>query len=52
MDPRTGSHWHRKMIVATATAILISTLASAPVLADDLPAPAQGAAVYGRSRAF
>jgi len=42
VDPRTGSHWHRKMIVATATAILISTLASTPVLADDLPALRQG----------
>ena len=42
MDPRAGSHWHRKMIVATVTAILISTLASAPVLADDLPALRQG----------
>jgi len=43
MDPRTGSHWHRKgMIVATVTAILISTLAAGPVLADDLPALRQG----------
>ena len=42
MDPRTGSHWHGKMIVATVTAILISTLASTPVLADDLPALRQG----------
>ena len=42
MDPRTGSHLRRKRIVATVTAILISTLASAPVLADDLPALRQG----------
>jgi len=42
VDPRTGSHWHGKMIVATVTAILISTLASTPVLADDLPALRQG----------
>ncbi len=43
MDPRTGSYWHRKrMIVATVTAILMSTLASGPVLADDLPALRQG----------
>jgi hypothetical protein len=42
VDPRTGSHRRRKMIVATVTAILISTLASGPVLADDLPALRQG----------
>jgi len=43
MDPRTGSYWHRRRtIVATVTAILISTLASGPVLADDLPALRQG----------
>jgi hypothetical protein len=43
MDPRTGSYWHRKwMIVATVTAILISTLAPGPVLADELPALRQG----------
>jgi len=43
MDPRTGSYWHRKKtIVATATAILISTLVPAPVLADNLPALRQG----------
>jgi hypothetical protein len=43
MDPRTGSYWHHKrMIVATVTAILLSTLASGPVLADDLPALRQG----------
>jgi len=42
MDPRTGSYRHRKMIVATVTAILLSTLAPGPVLADDLPALRQG----------
>ena len=43
MDPRTGSYWRRKrMMVATVTAILLSTLASGPVLADDLPALRQG----------
>jgi len=43
MDLRTGSYWHReKMFVATVTAILLSTLASGPVLADDLPALRQG----------
>ena len=43
MDPRTGSCWHRtRMIVATVTAILISTLACGPLLADDLPALRQG----------
>jgi len=43
MEPRTGSFRHRKrMIVATVTAILISTLASGPVLAEDLPALRQG----------
>ena len=43
MDPRTGSYWHhKKMIVATVTAILLSTLAAGPVLADDLPALRQG----------
>jgi hypothetical protein len=43
MDPRTGSYWHHKrMIVATGTAILLSTLAPGPVLADDLPALRQG----------
>ena len=43
MDLRTGPYWRRKqMIVATVTSILISTLASGPVLADDLPALRQG----------
>jgi len=43
MGPRTGSYrYRRRMIVAAATAILISALASGPVLADDLPALRQG----------
>ena len=43
METRTGSYWHRKrMIVATVTAILLSTLVPGPVLADDLPALRQG----------
>jgi len=43
METRTGTYWHRKrMIVATATAILLSTLACGPLLADDLPALRQG----------
>ena len=43
MDPRTGTSRHRKrMIVATLTAILISTLACGPLLADDLPSLRQG----------
>ena len=43
MDPRIGSYWHHKrMIVATVTAVLLSTLAPGPVLADDLPALRQG----------
>ena len=43
MDPRTGSYWRRtRMIVASVTAILISTLVSGPVLADELPALRQG----------
>jgi len=43
MDPRTGSYRHpKRMIVATVTAILLSTLAPDPVLADDLPALRQG----------
>ena len=43
MDPRSGSYRHpRRMIVATVTAILLSTLAPGPVLADDLPALRQG----------
>ena len=43
MDPRSGSYRHpRRMLVATGTAILLSTLASGPILADDLPALRQG----------
>ena len=43
MDPRTGSYRNRKrMLVATVTAILISTLVCGPALADDLPALRQG----------
>jgi len=43
MEARTGSYWRRKqMIVAAVTAVLISTLACGPVLADDLPALRQG----------
>lgn len=43
MDRRSGSYWHcNGMIVATVAAILISTLVSGPVLADDLPALRQG----------
>lgn len=43
MDPRSGSYRHCKgMLVATVAAILISTLVSGPVLADDLPALRQG----------
>jgi len=43
MDPRTGSYRHpRRLLVATGTAILLSTLASGPILADDLPALRQG----------
>ena len=43
MDPRTGSYRNRKrMLVATVTAILISTIACGPALADDLPALRQG----------
>ena len=43
MDPRIGSYWHHKrMIVATVTAVLLSALAPGPVLADDLPALRQG----------
>ena len=43
MDPRSGSYRRpKRMIVATVTAILISTLAPGPVLADDLPALRQG----------
>jgi hypothetical protein len=43
MDAGTGPYRHRKrMIVATATAVLLSTLAPGPVLADDLPALRQG----------
>ena len=50
MDPRTGSHLHRKrMISSTATAILISTLVSGPVLADELPALRQGLWNYQRT---
>jgi len=50
MDPRTGSHLHRKrMIGSTATAILISTLVSGPVLADELPALRQGLWNYQRT---
>ena len=43
MEARAGSYWRRKqMIVAAVTAVLISTLACGPVLADDLPALRQG----------
>ncbi|MGZ8460945.1 MAG: DUF3617 domain-containing protein [Candidatus Deferrimicrobiaceae bacterium] len=50
MDLRTGSYRHRKrMIVATATAILISTLACGPVLAADLPTLRQGLWKYERT---
>jgi Protein of unknown function (DUF3617) len=50
MDPRTGSSWHRKrMIVATATVFLMSTLACGPVLAEDLPALRQGLWKFQRS---
>ncbi len=43
MDARTGSYRRRmRMIVVAATAILVSTLACGPVLADDLPALRQG----------
>jgi len=43
MDSRTGLSLRRKrLIIATATAILMSALACGPVLADDLPAFRQG----------
>jgi len=43
MDPRDGSYWQRKrIIVATATALLVSTLLCGPALADDLPALRHG----------
>jgi hypothetical protein len=43
MDPRTGTSRHRKrMIVATLTAILMSTLLCGPALAEDLPTLRQG----------
>lgn len=50
MDKRTGSYRHRRRtIVAAVTAILLSTLASGPVLADDLPSFRQGLWKYQRT---
>ena len=50
MGPRNGSSGrYRKMIVASVTALLLSTLACGPVLADDLPALRQGMWKYQRT---
>ena len=50
MDPRTGSYRRRKhVIVAAVTAVLTSTLACGPLLADDLPALRQGLWKYQRT---